>query len=411
VSVATENIKIALKSVRSQLLRTILTVLMIAIGITALVGILTSIDAIKYKLTADFSQMGSNSFTIRNLGMNLSSGRRGKAAKAFPPITYDQALVFSERFEYPAAVSVSALASMLSTVKYESKKTNPNVRILGSDPSYLQTSGYELESGRNFIPADMKSGAHVCIVGMDVVTMLFENEDPLDKFVSIGAAKYKIIGVLKGKGSSIGMSADNQCLVTLSNVRQYYYRPEMSFTINVQALGPENLEETISEATGLFRIVRKVPPGQDSSFEITKSDSLAAFVIDNLSMISLVATIIAIITLLGSTIGLMNIMLVSVTERTREIGVRKAVGASASTIRWQFLIEAIVIGQIGGAFGIIFGLLIGNGISLAMSGVFVVPWNWIFGGAAICFIVGVVSGFYPAQKAAALDPIDSLRHE
>jgi putative ABC transport system permease protein len=207
------------------------------------------------------------------------------------------------------------------------------------------------------------------------------------------------------------MSADNQCLVTLSNVRQYYYRPDMSFTINVQALGPENLDETISEATGLFRIVRKVPPGQDSSFEITKSDSLAAFVIDNLSMISLVATIIALITLLGSTIGLMNIMLVSVTERTREIGVRKAVGASASTIRWQFLMEAIVIGQIGGVFGIIFGLLIGNAISLGMSGIFVVPWNWIFGGAAICFVVGVVSGFYPAQKAAKLDPIESLRYE
>lgn len=384
---------------------------MIAIGIMSLVGILTAIDAIKDKMAADFSDMGSNTFTIRNRGLNIGRNRHGRKEKSYPEITYDQAVDFYERFDYPGTVSVNSLASIMATVKYKSKKTNPNVRVVGSDPNYLSTSGYSMESGRNFSPGDMLQGSHVVIIGQDIVTMLFENEDPLGKVISIGAAKYKVIGVLAPKGNTMGMSGDNQCLISLTNVRQYYYFDGMSFTVNVKAPAPEAVEGTISEAISLFRIIRKERPGEPNSFEIIRSEAVSEFIIEQIGFISIIAQIIAVITLLGSAIGLMNIMLVSVTERTREIGTRKAVGASAATIRSQFLIEAIVIGQIGGAFGILLGISVGYGITGLVEGVFVIPWNWIIGGTIICLVVGVVSGYYPAQKASKLDPIDSLRYE
>jgi putative ABC transport system permease protein len=408
---ALENLRVALSSIRGQSLRAFLTILIIALGIGALVGTLNAIDVMKSSLNSNFSSMGANTFTIRNRETRIRVGRGGKRPQRFRTITYREAMDFAERFDFPATVSVSTMASFAATLKFKSVKSNPNIQVIGSDQNYIACSGYELAEGRNFSPVEVKTGAHVVILGKDIVTTLFKHEDPVGQFISIGPGKYLVIGTLKSKGNSMGFGGDKMALLPIENVRQYFSRPDMTFTINVLARNSQMLEPTISEATGLFRIVRKVGPTGSDNFEIAKSDSFASALIDNLSYVTLGATIIGIITLLGAAIGLMNIMLVSVTERTREIGVRKALGATKASIRNQFLTEAIVICQLGGLFGIVLALIIGIGLSLIMSSSVIMPWGWIGLGVAICFFVGLVSGLYPAVKASHLDPIEALRYE
>ncbi|MBU0487804.1 MAG: ABC transporter permease [Bacteroidetes bacterium] len=407
-----ENVRVALSSIRSQLLRTILTILIIALGIMALVGILTAIDAIKFSISSNFQRMGANSFTIRNKGMNVHVGKGGKRPKNYKTISFREAMAFKEDFRFPAVVSVMTYASQTSTVKYGDKKTNPNIGIVGTDENYLLTSGFDVDKGRNFVPGEITSGAHVVIVGSEIVDLLFTpGEDPLEKVISIGNGKYRIIGILKEKGSGMGFSGDRRCILPINNTRQYFSRPNESFTITVQALRSSDLEKSIDEARGFFRSIRKIPVSEEDNFEIAKSDSLAEMLISNISYVTMAATLIGFITLLGAAVGLMNIMLVSVTERTREIGIRKATGATSQLIRNQFLIEAIVVCQLGGILGIVLGILIGNLISVAVGGPFIIPWIWIIAGVIICFFVGLASGIYPAMRAAKLDPIDALRYE
>lgn len=407
-----ENIRISLGSIRAQLLRTTLTVLIISIGIMALVGILTAIDAIKSSINSNFTNMGANTFTIRNREMKLRIGQNGKKPKRFKNITYDEAVRFSKEYSFPAKPSVSTMAAGAGTMKYASKKTNPNIRVFGGDENYMATSGYELERGRNFSAQEVLYGSHVVILGKEVVEALFNKKDePIDKVVTIGSGKYKVIGVLKSKGNSAGFGGDKVGILTLNNVRQYFSMPNMTYTINVLTSSSMQMDAAINEAIGTFRVVRKVRIGEDNNFEITKSDNLANMLIGLIGKATTGATIIGIITLLGAAIGLMNIMLVSVTERTREIGIRKAVGATKTAIRGQFLVEAIVICQIGGLLGIILGMLIGNLISYQLGVGFVIPWVWIISGIVLCMFVGLFAGLYPAIKASKLDPIDALRFE
>jgi putative ABC transport system permease protein len=407
-----ENISISLTNIRTHFLRTVLTVLIIAFGIMALVGILTAIDSIKYYLNSNFAMMGANTFTIRNRTLRVHIGGQATRERHFSRITYDQALEFQDRFSFPAEVSVFAWATGAATVKYKGEKTDPNVGILGVDAAYLTTAGMELAEGRNFIQQEIQYGSNVVIIGQEIRKKLFSSrDDPIGQVISIGPGRYRIVGVIESKGSSFGFSGDRRCLVPLSNVRSNLPSSRRSFNINVKARDIQKLEAAIGEATGLFRIIRRLNPGDEDDFEIAKSDNVAKMLIDNIRYVTMAATLIGLITLMGAAIGLMNIMLVSVAERTREIGIRKATGATRRDIRNQFLIEAVVIGQIGGVVGIILGIIIGNVLSLAIGSAFIVPWVWIVSGVLLCAGVALASGILPAIKASRLDPIESLRYE
>jgi len=407
-----ENISIAVDSIKANRVRAIITMLIISIGIMALVGILSAIDAIKNGINSNFTSMGANTFTIRNAELNIRVGRKGKKAKAFEPISYKEALRFKNDFNYPVVISVSTLASFNARIKYSNKKTNPNIQVFGGDENYIIPAGYELEHGRNFTPAEISSGTNLIILGKEIANTLFERGiDPLDKMIRVGAIRYKVIGVLKTKGSGAGFGGDKICIIPLTNARQYFSKPDMSFTISVLTKNSALLDVLVYEAKGTFRKIRKIPIGGEDDFDIVKSDSLASLLIDNLKKVTAGATIIGLITLLGAAIGLMNIMLVSVTERTREIGVRKALGATQKTIRDQFLIESVVICVMGGLLGVFLGIVMGNLISLALNTGFFIPWFWIITGVIICILVGLASGYIPAKRASKLDPIESLRFE
>ena len=406
-----ENIKIALQSVKSNLLRTVLTIFIIAIGITALVGILTAIDSIKHSINDNFTSMGANTFNIRNKGMKLRAGKRGTKPKSFPSIKYADAIKFKERFNNTANTSVSTFASSVATIKYERKKTDPNINITGTDENYLLTSGYKIAKGRNFSIDEINYGRHVIIIGEEVKNIVFGLNNAIGKVITVGSNKYKVIGILEKKGSSMGFGGDKNCLIPIVNSRQYFSYPNQSFTISCLADGPEELDSKIGEAISEMRVVRGLKPIEEDNFEIIRSDNLAQILIDNIKYVTIAATLIGIITLFGAAIGLMNIMLVSVTERTKEIGTRKALGATAAIIRNQFLIEAVVICQLGGIAGIILGVAVGNITSIFTGGSFIIPWLWILSGVVLCMMVGLLSGIFPAAKAAKLDPIEALRYE
>lgn len=404
-----ENLRISLNAVKSNKLRTVLTVFIIAFGIMALVGILTAIDSIKTSLESQFTIMGANTFTITNRKLVRTGG--GEAPNN-PVIPYRQAMEFKQEYDFPARVSLSYDASGTATVKYRSVRTNPNISVVGTDDQYLMTSGYDLAKGRNFSHHEINFNTHVAVIGSRLAGELFgPGEEGIGKVITIGSGKYKVIGILEERGSGFGSGADKVCLLPMNNVRQYFARPNMHFRITVLPDDPLFMDVAVSEARGLFRVIRGLRVRDANNFTIETSDNLINLLLENLRYVTLAATIIGLITLFGASVGLMNIMLVSVTERTREIGVRKAIGAKSSLIRQQFMFESVFIGQLGGLLGIILGILIGNLVSVITGNPFVVPWLWILGGVMLCLLVGLLSGFLPAVKASKVDPITSLRYE
>lgn len=407
-----ENIRIAFKSVKSQLLKTIITASIIAIGISCLVGMLTAVDAMKGSLNGQFALLGANTFSIQNRGPNISIGKRGKKQKAYSPISFKQANEFKKKFKGKSGiVSVSYIATGTAQASYKSEKTNPNVAVWAADENYLETGGYELDRGRDISESDVINGSPVALIGQEIKSSLFPNKDPLGEVFEIGGKRFRIIGVLATKGNSMGFGGDKSIFIPISRARSQFSRSNQSFALNVMAIGPDMLDPLISEATAQMRKIRHLNPVQENDFNITKSDSLSQSLIESLGFVQLAALLIAGITLFSAAIALMNIMLVSVTERTKEIGIRKAVGAKANTIRIQFLTEATFICILGGIGGIIFGLGLGNLIPVMIGGTFIMPWDWMFLSILICIFVGLLSGFYPAYKASKLDPIDALRYE
>ncbi len=408
-----ENIRVALSAVRSNLLRSILTVMIIAVGIMALIGILTAIDTAIYSFNDNFSSLGANSFSIQPTGGRASGKRGGRRPKRGDPISYKEATKFKDIFDYPGTVSIYMTGTRTATVKYENEKTNPNIRLTGIDENYLNLRGLDLEVGRALSLTEIQNGSNRAIIGKDLVDLLFKGkpDKALDKVISVGNIKYKVIGVLTSKGSSMNQSEDKVVLVPLLSVKNYYGTANSNYSINVSTTTSEDLEGAESSAIGLFRNIRKLRLSQDNDFEIRMSDGLVSFLKENTVTLRMGAIIIGLITLVGAAIGLMNIMLVSVTERTREIGITKALGATRRNILIQFLTEAIVICQIGGIIGIILGILTGNVVTYFLGGSFLMPWLWIGVGVATCMIVGLFSGLYPALKASRLDPIESLRYE
>lgn len=407
-----ENLRISTEAIRSHILRTVLTVLIIAFGIMALVGISTAIDALESSFAENLMMMGSNTFTIKNRTMRVQMGHNSRRAKYYEPIRFDQAMEFKEQYTFPASVSVFSNASWTATAKYKENKTNPNIQVIGTDENYLITSGNELDRGRTFTPHEVYYGSHVAIIGSEVAKTLFSGKtDPIGKIISIGPGKYKVIGLIEEKGTGFGFTPDRQILLPITNVRQYFSRPNMTFTINVMPADSRRIDAAIGEATGLFRVIRQNKLYEENDFDISKSDQLLKMLFENTKDIKMAALIIGFITLFGAAIGLMNIMLVSVTERTREIGIRKSLGATKLIVRNQFLVEAVVIGQFGGLLGIVLGILAGNVVSILTETSFIIPWAWIVIGVLLCFGVALVSGIVPAMKAANLDPIESLRYE
>ena len=408
-----EILSMAFQNIRANMLRAVLTLLIIAFGIMALVGILTAIDAIAYSLNDNFSGLGANSFSIERKWEEVKSNRRGRRQKAGEAIHFSQAQEFKDRFVFPAKVSVSFRATGLATVKYNDKKTNPNIVFMGVDENYFSVKGFDIEYGRPFSKTEIDAGQPKAVIGQDIVKQLFDSkpEKALDQIIQVGNIRYRVVGVLKSKGSSMGSSQDRAVYAPLLNVKSIYGTEDTDYDLLVAVNDAKDMETAQSESIGLFRQIRGLRPGQEEDFEIFASDSLVAILKENTTNLRLATIAIGLMTLLGAAIGLMNIMLVSVTERTREIGIYKALGATRRSILLQFLTEAIVICQIGGLVGIFLGILVGNIVTPLLGGTFLIPWGWMFLGFTLCMIVGVVSGFYPAMKAARLDPIESLRYE
>ncbi|MBG8554057.1 ABC transporter permease [Hymenobacter guriensis] len=408
-----ENIREAFRSIHSNLLRTVLTGLIVSIGIMALVGILTAIDAMKNSLNQTFASLGANSFEMTAKGYSNRFRQGGRRERTYPPISYLQAQQYKEQLGDDAKVGLSAFIAGATEVKANGEKTNPNMNVVAGDENYLLIQNYELGSGRSFSQTELDNGANVAIVGSEIKDKLFPSQNPVDQYVYFLGRRFQVVGVFEKSGPTMGGGgADRTILIPLETGNQMPRQQALTYDVKTAVEKPENLTYVTGQATGIMRAVRHDELGQEDSFDLERSDSLAAK-LDSLSGgMKVGGFLVGFITLLGASIALMNIMMVSVTERTREIGVRKALGATALQIRQQFLIEAIVICIMGGLFGILLGVAMGNGVSLFVgSGGFVVPWLWMTMGLIICVTVGLASGYYPASKAAALDPIESLRYE
>lgn len=416
---------LASRTVRGNKLRTGITVAIIAFGIMALIGIITAIQAMNQKFTESFSTMGANGFTIRYKERNIHFGnnksdlkvskknaKKEKASSLGKKITIDEAEAFVDRYHFSAQAGISTIASRNAIVNYGTKKTNPNVFLFGGDENYISLNGFTVEHGRNMSRQEVQNAGNVCLLGYDIANKLFKDRIPaaVNSVVRINGIPYRVLGVLASRGSTFGFSRDKIILLGYKNVKRNF-DPNPGYIIGVSVNDLHLVEEGMGEAEGVFRSVRKLNTTEESNFVLDRSDSVAEKAMNSLGFLTISATVIGLITLIGAAIGLMNIMLVSVTERTKEVGLIKAIGGKSKTVRQQFLLEAVIISVMGAVFGIILGVGVGNLFSMVLHTGFVVPWKWVFYGIIICSTVGLLAGLYPALKAGKLNPIEALRYE
>jgi putative ABC transport system permease protein len=407
-----ENILEGLRSVRANLLRSIITAAIVTIGITALISVSTAIDAAQRSIGESLSALGSNTFDITSK-TNRGGTSQGVMQKVYPPVMLNEALRFIEQYRVPSTISLSANLTQIAEVKHLSNKTNPNISALGVNEGYLGIKNLNILKGRNFSSFEIDNGKQTIILGFSVYETLFKNnEEAINSKVSFSGVQFKVIGVLERKGNSLEDNFDNMVFIPIRVANQMAKGQGLRYELTVSIPDPGQLDHAMGEATGVMRSIRRDKAGNEDSFQLESSEALKERTEKIMGYFRLGGVVIGVITLLGASIALMNIMLVSVTERTREIGVRKALGATPLRIRQQFVIEAIVVCLLGGIAGILLGIVVGNFFGGFLgSESFFIPWFWIIVGFLVCIFVGLLAGFYPAQRASRLDPIESLRFE
>ncbi len=422
-----DSISLSWKNVKGNKLRTAITITIMALGIFALILIITAIKAASNGLTTSFSSMGANAFGIRYKDRNINFGggkksdikktKRGlkeKKSNAGIAISFDEAREFKKRFAFPGAKVGMALRGTNNIVaNVGSKKTNPDVTVTGGDENYLELNGFKIAYGRNFTPAEVEAGRNVCLLGSSVAQKLFPTNvaKAIDVVINVDHIPYRVIAVLEEKSSSAFFNTGRAVITTINNVRRQYATQQSSYTIAVMVNDLKLMDMAAGEATATFRPIRKIAVTDSDNFFIDKSDSIAKSLLTNLGFLEKGTIGIAFITLIGAAIGLMNIMLVAVNERTKEIGLTKALGATKKDIRTQFLSESVIISLLGAVVGIVVGVLAGNIVAVLLKTGFVIPWMWVAIAVVVCTIVGLLAGLIPAIKASKLDPIVALRYE
>lgn len=408
-------IREALKALWEYRLRAALTLSILAFGITALVGILTSLEALRAFIAHNLAGLGSQAFAISGGGSSITvriRTRRGKLSLGGEgiPLRLWEAEAFEREFLEPGVqVSRHIPLTFGGRARYKGRKTPAQVRIFGVAPSYFRIQELQLREGRLFTSAEVQRGLPFIVIGYEVAQQLFPNESPLDKWIQVQGRLYKVIGVLKKRGSLFGLSLDWECFVPWTRAFRESQNPTVSLYISAPSV--EAVPIVIQKARLTLRNVRHLRPNEEDTFSIIRGEQIADFVIDQLQTVTLATIGISLITLFGAALSLMNILLVVVKERTQEIGLRMALGATRAAIRRQFLTEAVVIAILGGVGGILLGILIGNLVALLIGTTFVMPWKWVLLAVALSAIVGISAGYQPAQEASKLNPVDALRYE
>tara|TARA_Y100000748_G_scaffold94465_1_gene78869 strand:- start:167 stop:1414 length:1248 start_codon:yes stop_codon:yes gene_type:complete len=404
-----ESFWMAIDAIRQNKLRSILTLLGISIGVFSVIGVMTAIRTLESSVESGLNVFAANTFVIQKYP-SIQIGRRDKKIRNRKNIDYDQFKKLKDRATLPVLVSVSE-GSSVRNVKYKDKVVKNYVELFGGDEGSLRIFKTYISDGRNIAPDDVRYARNVCVLGMDVVDKLFPFEDPVSKKIQIEGLNYHIIGTAERQGEAFGRSQDNYIAIPITNYLQKFSNKWTTLSINVEAASDNDYDKTREEAIGIMRTIRKVKAGEDNDFEIETNDEMIETFSGFTSGIKLFALAVSIIALVVAGIGIMNIMLVSVTERIKEIGIRKAIGATKQDILTQFLMEAVFLSEFGGIVGIILGISAGNIVSIFFNIPAVIPFDWTIIGLVVCSVIGIGFGIYPAWKAAQLDPIESLRFE
>ena len=406
-----ESLVMAMNALVAHKLRSSLTLLGVLVGVFSIILVMTAMRVLQHNIEAELSQLGSHTFQVRKWPAVYFGGPEGfEKFLRRKNITYAHGKQVMERATLPTTVGMeSYLWGGEGISRYE--KTPPNVILFGSTVGSFTARNWIIAEGRVFTEEEVESGRDLCVLGANVAKVLFPHGSALGERVKFDGLGYAVVGVLESKGASLGGDQDNFASIPLTAGLNRYGRQWRSLSILVQAPSQEQYEDTVEEVRGILRAVRRVPPGQEDDFDIFSNDSLIGQFQQITMTVRIGVAVVSSIALVAAGIGIMNIMLVSVTERTREIGIRRAVGAKKRNILTQFILEAVALCQVGGAMGVLLGILGGNFAAYYFKVPPVIPMDWVIIGLVICSVVGIIFGTYPAFKAANLDPIESLRHD